>query len=35
MPVNRREIDQLANLLKEIGPDEAQLNTPLRPVPRE
>jgi len=35
MPGNRREIDRLANLLKEIGPDEAQLNTPLRPVPRE
>jgi wyosine [tRNA(Phe)-imidazoG37] synthetase (radical SAM superfamily) len=35
MPMNCGEIESLAELLSEIRPDEVQLNTPLRPVPRE
>ncbi|MFN7948022.1 MAG: radical SAM protein [Blastocatellia bacterium] len=35
MPMNSREIESLAALLNEIRPDEVQLNTPLRPVPRQ
>lgn len=35
LPINRNEVEQLAALLKEIQPDEAQLNSPARPVPRE
>ncbi len=35
LPINRNEIEQLAALLKEIQPDEVQLNLPARPVPRE
>jgi wyosine [tRNA(Phe)-imidazoG37] synthetase (radical SAM superfamily) len=34
MPMNVREVDALCALYREIGPDEIQLNTPLRPVPR-
>lgn len=34
MPMNKREFEQLAALYQEIQPDEVQLNTPLRPVPR-
>jgi wyosine [tRNA(Phe)-imidazoG37] synthetase (radical SAM superfamily) len=32
--VNLGDISQFARLLKEIGPDEVQLNTPTRPYPR-
>jgi wyosine [tRNA(Phe)-imidazoG37] synthetase (radical SAM superfamily) len=32
--VNLGEISQFNRLLKEIGPDEVQLNTPTRPYPR-
>lgn len=35
MPLNRREVGALAGVLNRIRPDEVQLNTPLRPVPRE
>lgn len=35
MPMNSQEIESLAALLNEIRPDEVQLNTPLRPVPRQ
>ncbi|MFN7931541.1 MAG: radical SAM protein [Blastocatellia bacterium] len=35
LPVNENEITALAALLNEIRPDEVQLNTPSRPVPRE
>lgn len=35
LPVNENEIAALAALLNEIQPDEVQLNTPSRPVPRE
>jgi wyosine [tRNA(Phe)-imidazoG37] synthetase (radical SAM superfamily) len=35
MPLNRREVDALAGILNRTRPDEVQLNTPLRPVPRE
>jgi wyosine [tRNA(Phe)-imidazoG37] synthetase (radical SAM superfamily) len=35
MPMNRSEIQAMAMLLNEIRPDEVQLNTPRRPVPRE
>lgn len=35
LPVNENEIGVLAAVLKEIQPDEVQLNTPSRPVPRE
>lgn len=34
MPVNNKDVEAFAKILKEIGPDEVQLNTPLRPVPR-
>jgi wyosine [tRNA(Phe)-imidazoG37] synthetase (radical SAM superfamily) len=34
MPLNAQKLERFADLLKEIGPDEVQLNTPLRPVPR-
>jgi wyosine [tRNA(Phe)-imidazoG37] synthetase (radical SAM superfamily) len=34
MPANRKALDRFAELLREIGPDEVQLNTPTRPVPR-
>ncbi len=33
MPLNLSQIDDLANLLKEIQPANVQLNTPLRPYP--
>lgn len=33
MPMNRQQLQTLATVLREIGPDEVQLNTPLRPVP--
>jgi wyosine [tRNA(Phe)-imidazoG37] synthetase (radical SAM superfamily) len=35
MPMNSKRLDELAALLAEIRPDEVQLNTPLRRVPRE
>jgi len=35
MPFNRKEVEDFAALLKRIGPDEVQLNTPMRPVPQE
>ncbi|MBS1812642.1 MAG: radical SAM protein [Acidobacteria bacterium] len=35
LPVNENEAIALAALLNEIRPDEVQLNTPSRPVPRE
>lgn len=35
MPMNRAEIEAMASLLNEIRPDEVQLNTPMRPVPRD
>jgi len=35
MPLNRGEAGALADLIRGIGPDEAQLNTPRRPYPRE
>jgi len=34
MPVNKKAIAAFAAILKDIGPAEVQLNTPLRPVPR-
>lgn len=34
LPMNRAEIGELAAILKRIGPDEVQLNTPTRPVPK-
>ncbi|MGC9330206.1 MAG: radical SAM protein [Candidatus Hinthialibacter sp.] len=34
LPVNRNEVEGLAEILQEIGPDEVQLNTPTRPYPR-
>ncbi len=34
MPANLTELDGLCELYARIGPDEIQLNTPLRPVPR-
>ncbi len=34
MPNNVREIEALCDIYNRIGPDEIQLNTPLRPVPR-
>lgn len=34
MPLNNQDVETFADILKEIGPDEVQLNTPLRPVPR-
>lgn len=35
MPMNRKEVEEFAALLRRIGPDEVQLNTPMRPVPQE
>lgn len=35
LPMNQNKVEQLAVLLKEIQPDEVQLNLPARPVPRE
>lgn len=35
MPMNHKEVEAMAALLAEIRPDEVQLNTPRRPVPRE
>lgn len=35
LPVNENDATALAALLNEIRPDEVQLNTPSRPVPRE
>ena len=35
MPLNQHEVEALADLLKDIQPDEVQLNLPSRPVPRE
>ncbi len=35
MPMNRKEIEEFATILRQIGPDEVQLNTPMRPVPQE
>lgn len=32
--INRNQLEPLATLLKEIQPDEVQLNLPLRPIPR-
>jgi wyosine [tRNA(Phe)-imidazoG37] synthetase (radical SAM superfamily) len=34
MPQNTKDVEAFAGLLKEIQPDEVQLNTPLRPVPK-
>lgn len=34
MPMNVREIEALCDLYVRLQPDEIQLNTPLRPVPR-
>lgn len=34
MPLNSRRVEALAALLAKLRPDEVQLNTPLRPVPR-
>jgi wyosine [tRNA(Phe)-imidazoG37] synthetase (radical SAM superfamily) len=34
MPANRKDLDRFATLLRELAPDEVQLNTPTRPVPR-
>lgn len=33
LPVNLREVESLAELIKTLGPDEVQLNTPKRPYP--
>lgn len=35
MPANLKDLQAFAKLINEIGPDEVQLNTPTRPVPRE
>ncbi len=35
MPINRREVHQLAEILNAIGPAAVQLNTPERPYPLE
>lgn len=35
MPLNRKEVEEFAEILKRIAPDEVQLNTPMRPVPQE
>lgn len=35
MPMNRAELDAMIDLFNEIRPDEVQLNTPRRPVPRD
>ena len=34
MPLNSGEVERFAAILKAIAPDEVQLNTPLRPVPK-
>ena len=34
MPQNLKDVETYAAILKEIQPDEVQLNTPLRPVPK-
>lgn len=34
MPMNLSEIDGICELIRQLRPDEVQLNTPLRPVPR-
>jgi wyosine [tRNA(Phe)-imidazoG37] synthetase (radical SAM superfamily) len=34
MPLNNKDIEDFAEILKAINPDEVQLNTPLRPVPK-
>ncbi|HOJ62499.1 MAG TPA: radical SAM protein [bacterium] len=34
MPLNRNETERLAEILRDIQPDEVQLNTPTRPYPR-
>lgn len=34
MPQNAKDIEAYAELLNQIQPDEVQLNTPLRPVPK-
>jgi wyosine [tRNA(Phe)-imidazoG37] synthetase (radical SAM superfamily) len=34
MPQNAKDIEAYAELLNQIRPDEVQLNTPLRPVPK-
>ncbi len=35
LPINVKELEELSELLKEIQPDEVQLNLPSRPVPQE
>lgn len=35
MPMNKRQASDLAALVRDIQPDEVQLNTPKRPKPRE
>lgn len=35
MPTNMKEVDQMAEIIKEIQPHDVQLNTPKRPYPRE
>ncbi len=35
LPLNIKEARRLAELIRDIGPDEIQLNTPKRPYPRE
>lgn len=34
MPLNTSEVERFAEILSSIAPDEVQLNTPLRPVPK-
>jgi len=35
MPMNLKEAEQLAALIRDLKPDEVQLNTPRRPHPKE
>jgi len=35
MPMNKKEVEQLADIIKDIQPAEVQLNTPRRPYPKE
>ncbi|MEQ8819659.1 MAG: radical SAM protein [Sumerlaeia bacterium] len=35
MPMNRKEAEPMADLIRDIGPDEIHLNTPLRPYPKQ
>lgn len=35
MPINKKDVEDLANVLKAINPDVVQLNTPKRPYPTE